>query len=176
VVATDDVGVTRLDLWGDGAFYTLATPPNPAGQTLFATTFVWTAQNVGDHVLFARAYNASGKTSDSTPLVVTVIDRRAPSLSTTYDRVYVTVGQLVQITIIAGSQFGIDSIELWADGARYSVFNSPDPRARTSVTLKQAWFSNVVGDHTLFTRAFDTGGGQADSPITVIHVSASPGS
>jgi len=174
VVATDEAPITRLDLWVDGALYTTATPPNPAGQTPFANTFVWAAQNAGDHTIFARAYDTNGKTGDSPSLAVTVIDRRSPSISTTYDRVYVAVGQPIQVTSVAVDASGIDRIELWADGALYTVVRSQNPPAQTSMTVQQVWVSSVADDHPLFTRVVDTAGRRADSPITMIHVRAAP--
>ena len=64
VLATDNVGVTRVDLLVDGKFY--------ATSALAAPVFSWTTSKLsrGSHTLQAVAYDAAGNTTRST--VVTI--------------------------------------------------------------------------------------------------------
>jgi serine protease len=64
--ATDNVGVTRVEILVDGAVAGTAAGSDEAW------TFEWTANVTGTYQLVARAHDAAGNTADSQPVAVTV--------------------------------------------------------------------------------------------------------
>jgi len=64
--ATDNIGVTRVDLWIDGAFAQSATAA--------PYTFSWDSRTVanGDHTIEAFAFDGAGNSGSSGPLTITV--------------------------------------------------------------------------------------------------------
>jgi len=65
VNASDNVGVTRVDLWADGQLV--------ASDAAAPYSFVWTPPMAGGATtLTAMAYDAAGNNATSTPVVVTV--------------------------------------------------------------------------------------------------------
>ena len=78
-LAQDPAGVTRIELYADGALVavqetTLAQGSNPL---IFMQT--WTPLTKGKHILLARGYNRSTQFSDSNAVNVNVVDLIAPT-------------------------------------------------------------------------------------------------
>src|SRR5207248_9228852 len=72
--ATDDVGVTKVEFWLDGALQ--------ATQT--AAPYIWTfdasAAAASDHALVVKAYDAAGNVGQATQ-TLTVADTRPPTVA-----------------------------------------------------------------------------------------------
>lgn len=73
--ATDDAGVTRVELWVDGTLYASEASPIAKGQSPFAVVQRWTADVRGAHEIIVKAYNAAGNVAESAPLLLIVVDR-----------------------------------------------------------------------------------------------------
>jgi YVTN family beta-propeller protein len=71
-VATDDTGVTRVELWVDDALLASELSPAAQGQAHFSVAQNWTPQALGSHRILARAYNAAGNMGESPPITLIV--------------------------------------------------------------------------------------------------------
>lgn len=170
VVASDEAGVTRLQMLVDDRPYSQVVSQTPGGQTPFAATFIYAANTPGTHTILLRAFDVAGNIGSSNPLTLNVNDNTPPSVSTNYSQYDVRVNEQVIVYTNANDASGIQRVELWADGNLYNVYNSPNPRAQTSISLQQIWASNVAGDHTLFVRVFDVNNQSAAAPAATIRV------
>ncbi|MBE7553877.1 MAG: FHA domain-containing protein [Anaerolineales bacterium] len=68
--ATDNRGVTRMELWADGALVSQQASPSPQGASPLLLNLTWTPTSPGSHVLEVRAFNSANQSS--TPVQVTV--------------------------------------------------------------------------------------------------------
>ena len=169
-VATDEAGVTQLQLLVDNQVYNQVSSQNPNGQSPFAATFVYSANLPGTHTLTMRAMDSAGNVGNSNALVVNVADNTPPSVNTNYSRLNVRENEQVIVYTNATDASGIQRVELWADGGLYNVYNSPNPPAQTSLAIQQIWASNAPGNHTLFVRVFDVHNQSTTTPATNIFV------
>jgi chitodextrinase len=73
---SDDVGVTRVELWGDGGLVAAKdfSPAIPAGQTAMVS-LSWDASS-GRHTIQARALDAAGNTGASVSIDINVTRRK----------------------------------------------------------------------------------------------------
>lgn len=169
--ATDEVGVTKIELWADNQLYTYTTSPLVDGQSPFNVSQGWKSNVIGDHELFVRAFDSAGQRADTTHVIIGVADTNPPSISVSVDRNTVTVGEQVQVHNNAVDSKGITRIELWADGQKYSEVNSPHPAGQTHMSATQSWPASAPGQHVLFVRVYDSVSKSANSqelPITVL--------
>jgi uncharacterized protein YraI len=72
--ASDPTGVTRLELWVDGAKTAEAASPVQQGQPTLTASLQWVPLSAGSHSLEIRAYNQTGQVSEPTAIVVTAVD------------------------------------------------------------------------------------------------------
>lgn len=170
VVASDEAGVTQLQMLVDNQPYSQTSSPNPEGQTPFAATFIFAANAVGAHTILMRAVDTAGNLGTSSPLTVNVSDNTPPSISVNYSRYNVRVNEQVIVYTNATDASGIQRVELWADNALYNVYNSPNPPAQTSLAIQQIWGSNAAGNHVLYVRVVDVNNQSSSSPATNIFV------
>jgi uncharacterized protein YgiM (DUF1202 family) len=68
--ATDNQGVTRMELWVDGALISQQASPSPQGASPLLLNLTWTPTSPGNHVLEVRAFNSANQSS--IPVQVTV--------------------------------------------------------------------------------------------------------
>jgi uncharacterized protein YgiM (DUF1202 family) len=68
--ATDYRGVTRMELWADGALVSQQASPSPQGASPLLLNLTWTPTSPGSHVLEVRAFNSANQSS--APVQVTV--------------------------------------------------------------------------------------------------------
>src|SRR5581483_3707418 len=94
-VASDQVGVTQLQMIVDNQPYSQTTSQNPGGQTPFAANFIYAANALGTHTIVIRATDSSGNIGNSNPLTVNVGDNTPPSVSTNYSAFNVLQNQQV---------------------------------------------------------------------------------
>ena len=169
-VATDETGVTQLQLLVDNQVYNQVSSQNPNGQSPFAATFVYAANLPGAHTITVRAVDNAGNVGNSNALVVNVNDNTPPSVTANYSRTNVRENEQVIVYTNATDAAGIQRVELWADGGLYNVYNSPNPPAQTSLAIQQIWASNAPGNHVLFVRVFDVNNQSTTTPATNIFV------
>jgi hypothetical protein len=167
-VATDEVAVSRVDLYVDNQLYTYINSDQP--QSSFAFAFMWLPTSAGVHQLFLRAHDNRDQTGDSAPLLVNAVDVQAPALTASYERDEVQVNGTLLVHALALSSNNIARIELWADNDVAQVVESTAPGGQTILDVQLVWLAGALGDHMLFVRAYDRGGLNTSSSPQIIHV------
>ena len=154
--ATDDVRVTRVDLFVDGSFVSSDTvAPH---EWFFDTTTL----AGGGHTVSAAAFDAAGNSATSTGVVVTV-DNTSPTVSLTAPSNGTTVTGMITISASATDNLALDRVEFYRDG---NVLLGAD----SSAPYGMAWDSASASDgsHTLYAKACDRAGNEtASAPRTV---------
>ncbi len=75
--STDQVGVTKVELWVDGKVVQTDVAPTPAES--YSVVQTWQA-SAGPHVLTVRAYNVDGNASDDVSISLAVIMSPSPAV------------------------------------------------------------------------------------------------
>jgi thermitase len=159
--ANDDVRVTQVDLYVDGALVSSDT------VAPHAWNFDTTTTTDGTHTFSATAYDAAGNSGQSAP-VSAVVDNTAPTVSLTEPASGSDVSGAVDLVASASDLNGIDHVTFKVDGAGVAqVSQSP---------WSAQWDSTTVADglHVLRVEAFDAAGNSASTSVTV-SVANSPG-
>ena len=169
-VATDEVGVTQLDLWVDNQIYTYVTLPNPGGQLSYPNVFAWTAVSPGNHTIFVRAHDNQYQTTDSAPLRVFVADTHTPTVNVSFDRTNTLMSDPITVTIAALDFSGIQRVELWTNKEISNTITSANPARQTSLTIQLPWQNSDPGDYRLLVRAYNANGNYKESPVQTISV------
>ncbi|MBI4788495.1 MAG: hypothetical protein HY782_15800 [Chloroflexi bacterium] len=169
-VATDEVGVTQLDLWVDNQIYTYVTVQNPGGQLSYSNVFAWTAMSPGTHTLLVRAHDNQYQTTDSAPLKVFVTDTHTPTVKVSFDRTQTLIGEPITLTIAALDLTGIQRVELWTSREVSSTITSANPARQTSLTVQLPWQASSAGDFPVTVRAYNANGNYKESPVQTISV------
>ncbi len=168
--ATGVSGLTHVDLWVDGALY--ASTPNPlAGGTSMSVTQLWIPPSAGAHTLAVVAYDALGRPSTPAVATVQVSSGAAPVawIAQPYapdGNIVLQAGDTVQLSYWGSAGAGVARLELWVDGTlAYSDANSTPS---LMMNVQHVWSSNILGEHSLFVRAYDTLNQHNDSAPLVI--------
>jgi hypothetical protein len=158
--ASDNVGVTAVDLLVDGA--------SVATDTTAPYSFPWITAGVPDgaHQLATRARDAAGNTGTS-PAVSVTVDNGPPTTAITAPASGATVTGTVVVTASASdATSAVAQVAFLLDGAVQS----------TSSMGPYAWSWNTTGatpgSHTLVSRATDAAGNQASSAGVTVTVQA----
>ncbi|MEO7261960.1 MAG: LamG-like jellyroll fold domain-containing protein [Jatrophihabitantaceae bacterium] len=107
--ATDDTGVTSVDLLVDGVVL--------ASSTTAPYSFSWSATSVGDHTLQARAHDGAGNTATSSTVTVTVPpDTTAPGAPGTPSASDVTASAATLSWTAATDDRGVSGYQVLRDG------------------------------------------------------------
>ena len=171
-IATDEVGVTQVDLWVDNQLYTYVTSQDANGQSPRAVPviFAWSALTPGSHTLFLRAHDTQDQTTDSGPLKVLVANPHIPELSLTFERTSALVNEPITVTITALDASGIARVELRSGKDIVSTINSGNPARQTALTTQVIWQSAYPGDYQLVARAHNASGNSKESPAQTISI------
>lgn len=168
VAATDNQGVTSVDLYVDSVF--LASDSSSPYQ------FSWDSQQWGNGpaTLSARAYDAAGNQGDSPPVEVTV-DNAPEVPDTTPPDVYFSapgdgesVRRTVQVVVGADDDRALSRVELYIDGSL----------KRSDVAgFSYSWNTRKEssGSHTLTVMAWDEAGNESSASIQVTVSNGSQG-
>jgi len=162
VDATDDVGVTRIELYVDGSLL--------ASSASASVAFAWNTTTAADgvRVLEARAYDAAGNVGSSGNVSVTVanasggtVDATPPQVAITSPADGATVSRNVKIDVVASDDVGVVLIELFINGRRVGT--------STSSTASFSWNTNREprGEHLLQAYAHDAAGNVSTTSIKV---------
>jgi len=155
VGATDNVGVTKVELYKDGTlFATLTNSPY---------TFSWdTARDQGgSHTLVAKAYDAANNLGTSNTLAVSV-DNTQPTVTIVSPLSGATVKGSVTISISASDAYGIQRVEFYIDGTlKATDYTAPYTYQWNTKTVK-------AGTHTILVIAYDNAGNMKQTSITVV--------
>lgn len=79
--ATDNRGVTRMELWADGALVSQQDSPGPQGASPLLLNLTWTPATPGNHVLEIRAFNTANQSSPPVQVSVNVVGGTATATS-----------------------------------------------------------------------------------------------
>jgi hypothetical protein len=166
VSATDDVGVSKVDLYINGAlFLTDNTEPY---------NFFWDTTKYADgaYDLVARAYDPSGNIGqsnvikvyvsnpkDTIPPIVSIIPPIVSIISPTNG--LIINKNVIKIQVQASDNVGISRMELYIDGVLKLVTNSS--------TISWSWNTVKVanGQHAISAKAYDGAGNAGSNSITV---------
>ena len=135
-------------------------------------SFAGVTLSIGTHTLTAKATNASGYSSLSTPVTVTVNDSSAPTgVSITSPTNNSAQSGTITVTAGATDNVGVSRVEFLADGTEYAEdVTGPAP---FTATLDTTALSNA--SHNLTVRAYDAAGNSTVSSTVAITVNNSTG-
>lgn len=161
VSATDTTGVTRVELYVNGAL--LAT------DTAAPYSFSWdtAASGSGTRYLYAVAYDAAGNAGQSSQVTVTVsaatADTVAPVVSITKpaDGSSITKLNNVTITATATDSVGVTKMDIYVDGALKSTV------AGSSISWTWNTKKATTGTHVITVKAYDAAGNAGTATSTV---------
>jgi hypothetical protein len=161
VTATDNVGVTKVELSVDGSL--LATSASAPYD------FTWDASgaSVGTHSIVARTYDAAGNTSSSS-VAVTVADTTPPTVAITAPAAGATVSGTIQAQASASDDVGASKTELYVDGSLKSTLAA----APWNFALDTTTLTN--GSHTLAAKVYDAAGNSSSAQVSVNVQNAPP--
>ena len=158
--ASDNVGVTKVEFFLDGALQSTDTssPYAWSWNTLAATN--------GAHALQSKAYDAANNVGSSAIVNVTVSnDTTAPTTSITAPANNATVSSVVSVTASASDNVGVTKVEFFLDGVLKS----------TDTTSPYAWSwdtaTATAGAHTLQSKAYDAANNVGSSSNVNVTVS-----
>jgi hypothetical protein len=161
VSATDDTGVTSVELWKDGGLM--------ATDALAPFAFVWDTvlESNGSHTLMSKAYDAMSNMGTSAPVTVTVSnssDVIAPSVAITFPVNGATVPKksLVTITATASDETGVSRVEFYVGNS----LACSDTTAGYSCAWKVPGAPNKR--YTLQAKAYDLAGNVSSSPTVTV--------
>lgn len=162
VDASDNVGVSKVELFINGSLWATATTA--------PYDFSWDSSLVanGTATLQADAWDAAGNQAQSQSVDVTVSnittapDNQAPTVTFLSPADNSTIGNKVTIRLSASDNVGVTMLSLAIDGSTVSVSNGG--------SLRYHWSSRKAsaGNHTLTATALDAAGNKAGTSITVV--------
>ena len=162
VTATDDVGVTKVECYINGAL---------AGSSAIApATFPWdtAAYANGSYTLQARAYDAAGNVGASATVSVSVQngvpDLTAPTAQVTSPANGSTVTGVANIDVSAVDNVGVTKVECYINGTLVGT----SPTAPATFPWNTATYAN--GSYTLQARASDAAGNVGASATVSVSV------
>ena len=157
VSASDNVGVTKVELYVGGALF--------ASDTTAPWSFSWdtTKKTNGSYGVYAKAYDAAGHVTTSSTVTVTV-SNATQTLTTTTDTTAPSVtivspssgskvrSSSVSIKVSASDNVAVASISLYVDGVLKAVGNTS--------TVSYSWSTRGVsqGTHVISATAKDAAG------------------
>ncbi|TWJ18783.1 S8 family serine peptidase [Geobacter argillaceus] len=160
VAATDNYGVTRVDLFLDGALF--------ASDATSPFAFSWDSTTVADgkHTLQAQAFDAAGNSAASSIFSVTVqntVDTTPPTITTIspVNGSSVTGLRRVTITTSATDNVAVSKLQLYVDGILKSTV------AGSSLSFNWDQRGVAIGSHSITVKAFDTAGNTSSATSVV---------
>ncbi len=159
--AFDNVGVAGVQFRLDGSDLGAEDASSP-----YSVSWDTSAVSNGSHTLTARARDAAGNTTTSSPVTVTIFnngsDCTPPTVAITSPASGSTVAGTITISADASDNVGVIGVEFRIDGAS----GVEDTTAPYAVSWNTTAYSN--GSHTLTAIARDAAGNTAtSSPVTV---------
>lgn len=160
VSGSDDVGVTRVEWYLDGAL--------KGASASASANFAWdtAATPDGVHTLSARACDAAGNAGVSASVSVTVQnsppDTLAPAVRITSPANGAKLAKVQKIYVTASDNIGVTAVELYIDGRFFASSTSASP-VFTWNTAKAA-----PGPHTLQAFGMDAAGNKGASAVATV--------
>jgi subtilisin family serine protease len=163
VNAADNIGVSKVELYKNGALYATATT---APYNFFWDT---TTTVNGSYSLTAKAYDAAGNLGTSTAVSVTVSntatgsDTVAPVATISNPTSDVVVSGKVSVNASATDNIGVVEMDVYIDGVLKTT--------STSGSVSYSWNTNgngtKKGTHTITVKAYDAAGNVGTATVTV---------
>jgi hypothetical protein len=168
VVASDNVGVTRVELRVNGSLI--------GTDNVSPWQFSWNSAGVANGVvsLTATAYDAAGNAAMSSPVAITVSNAVAPPVDTQPPTVSIasptggTVSGSVKVSVNASDNVGVTRVDLLVNNTVVGTSNA----APYAFTWNTTAFAN--GSVTLAARAYDAAGYVTISSV-IVNVSNTAG-
>ena len=157
--ATDNVGVEKVELYIDGL--AVDTAFNRPYDYLWKTN----SNDIGEHTIFARAFDSSSNASISPVITVTVDTTNViPSVNIRNPLDGQIVSGIVNIVAEATDDDGVERVEFYIDGLLEQTVSSPP--------YYYFWNTNQVkaGDHNIYAKAFDLNSNSGVSPAITVTV------
>jgi hypothetical protein len=160
VNATDNVGVTRIECYLNGAL------ASTYGSAPAAVSWDTSTCTNGSYTLQARAYDAAGLMGSSASITITVQnaapDVIAPTVQITSPTNGTTAGKSLKVYVAASDNLGVSRVDLLVDGKFYATSTSASP----VFTWNTSKLSR--GSHFVQAVAYDAAGNSTRStPVTV---------
>ena len=160
VSASDDTGVMRVEVYRDSGIL-LGT------DTTYPFSVAWDTANLplGDHTLYAKAYDQAGNLGVAPTISVSVREAVSPTVALLAPASGATVSGLVTLQAEASDNQSVTRVEFFRDNG---ILLGTDATAPFSL----AWDSSVVtpGAHTLYARAYDPEENQGSSSVASVTV------
>jgi thermitase len=163
VAASDNVAVSQVDLFVDGAFFSSDTAA-PFGFSWDSGTYA-----DGSHEITAVAYDSAGNSSQSTPVTLIVdnqpigADTTAPAVSITSPREGSSTKRTVNVQVAASDDRGVTKVEFYLDGEIARIVIA------TQDTYSWRWRTSgaASGTHLIVVKAIDDAGNEGTDSVTV---------
>lgn len=173
IAAYDGGGIRRVELWVDGAIYSYVDNAGDDPRTQTAT-IQWRAAPPGSHSLVARAVDFAGRTLDSAPVAITVLNQSETVVSISASSDTVLEGEKLDIYANASNPAGVTKLELYRNDEKVDEWNSSASNGETPVYHTFTWRDTEQGDYRFRVRAYDNFGGSADSNTVDVRVVEEP--
>jgi hypothetical protein len=145
IAASDNVGVSRVELYVDGALY--------GSDTTAAYSVNWDTTKVanGTHSLVAKAYDAAGSQGVSASVTVNVSNTDTTPPVTQITSVW-TSNRDLKASVAASDNVGVVTVQFYVDAVLYGTSSS------TPTTFSVRLKALSAGTHTLRSKAYDAAG------------------
>ncbi len=155
--ATDNMGVTKVEFYVDGAM--------KAADTASPYSFSWDTASVpnGAHSLMAQAYDTGNNVGVSSPITVTVnnADITPPAVSIVNPVSGSVISGTVNVSASASDDAGVARVEFYVDGGlKNTDFSSPYGFSWDTTSAANS-------NHSLMARAYDASGNAGSSTVIV---------
>lgn len=158
--ATDNIGVTRVELWIDGQLN------SSCSSVAFSCS--WNSASVasGAHSVTVKAYDAAGNMGSALESLNVAAplgpDGQAPTVQITNPQSGAAVSGVVNITAKASDNVAVAQVSIFIDGVQKST--------TTSTTASYSWNTKKAGagTHTITAKAWDAAGNVGTATSTVV--------
>jgi len=162
VLAFDDRGVSRVELYVDGALL--------GADSASPFSFAWDTSGAspGTHTLQAKAFDAAGNSSSSPVIQVNITgsDKTPPQVNITSPASGSTVAKTAKIAVSATDDSAVAMVEAFVDGV--SLGSAACSSSSCSATLTWRTQRASRGAHVISAVAYDSFGNVGDAtPLTV---------
>ncbi|MBR7782894.1 Ig-like domain-containing protein [Undibacterium luofuense] len=157
--ASDNVGVTKVEFYVDGALKGSSTAA-PYSLSLNSTTL-----SNGSHTLVAKAYDAAGNVGTSSSVSFSVSNVTADTTAPTVTASESGSSGTITLSANATDNVGVTKVEFYVDG----TLKGSSTAAPYSLSLNSTTLSN--GSHTLVAKAYDAAGNVGTSSSVSFSVS-----
>ncbi|WP_298439881.1 Ig-like domain-containing protein [Geobacter sp.] len=156
ISATDNVGVTKVELYVDGNLAGTDTA-TPYSVSLNTSTLA-----AGTHTLLAKAYDAAGNVGQSSAVSVSIAnDTTSPVANITSPANGSTVSGTTTVSIAATDNIGVSKVELYLNGTLFATYGS----APFNISWDTTKYAN--GPYTLTAKAYDASGNVSSAQVQV---------